>query len=127
LQALDGAADVLDDDRREPLGRLVEQQQARAGAQDPRDREHLLLAAGELRALAAQALLEIGEQLEHLRERHAAGTDLRRQEQVLLDVEAREDAALLGTERDAAAGNAVRRRIYRLDIFVKNRALAPRH
>ena len=32
---------------RQTFGRLVEQQQPRAGAQDPRDRQHLLLAAGE--------------------------------------------------------------------------------
>ena len=48
-------ADLLDDDRREPLGRLVEQQQLRAGAQDAADRQHLLLAAGQLGALAARA------------------------------------------------------------------------
>lgn len=46
LEAADRLADLLDDDRRQPLGRLVEQEQPRAGAQDAGDREHLLLAAG---------------------------------------------------------------------------------
>jgi len=46
LEAADRLADLLDDDRRQPLGRLVEQEQPRAGAQDASDREHLLLAAG---------------------------------------------------------------------------------
>ena len=47
--------DLLDDDRREAFGRLVEQQEPRAGAQDAADRQHLLLAAGQLGALAARA------------------------------------------------------------------------
>src|SRR5262245_52503683 len=38
FQALNGRADLLDDDRREPLVGLVEEEETRAGAQDPRDR-----------------------------------------------------------------------------------------
>src|SRR3954470_10204053 len=34
LERADGAADLLDDDGRKPFGRLIEQQQPRAGAQD---------------------------------------------------------------------------------------------
>src|SRR5438105_4539985 len=37
--------DLLDQDRREPLGRLVEEQEPRAHPEDPGDREHLLLPA----------------------------------------------------------------------------------
>ena len=59
-------ADLLDDHRREALGRLVEQQELGAGAQDAADRQHLLLAARELGALAAEPLVQIGEQLEHV-------------------------------------------------------------
>ena len=51
FERTDGLADLLDDDRRQPFGRLVEQQQAGAGAQNAADRQHLLLAAGEFRAL----------------------------------------------------------------------------
>ena len=95
-------ADLLDDDRRQPLGRLVEQQQPRAGAQDAADRQHLLLAARELGALAAPSRsLRFGKQLEDALERQPARPHLRRQQQVLLDVEAREDAALLRAEGDA--------------------------
>ena len=36
---------LLHQDRRQPLGRLVEQQEARAHPQHPRDGQHLLLAA----------------------------------------------------------------------------------
>src|SRR5262245_55146641 len=42
---------VLDDERREPLRRLVEQKQLRITHQRARDREHLLLAAREETAL----------------------------------------------------------------------------
>ena len=50
--------DLADDHRREALGRLVHHQQARIGEQRARDREHLLLAAGEL---AAAIVLALGE------------------------------------------------------------------
>jgi hypothetical protein len=53
LEHADGLADLLDNDRRKTLGRLVEQEEARARAQNPADREHLLFAAGKLRALAS--------------------------------------------------------------------------
>ena len=102
-------ADLLDDDRREALGRLVEQQQPRAGAQDAADRQHLLLAAGELGALAARAAPRDWETARKCVSRaKPARLDLRRQHQVLLDVEAREDAALLRADRDAGAGDLVR-------------------
>src|SRR6266850_1888701 len=45
LEHADGFADLLDDDRGKPLGRLIEQEEACTGAQDAADREHLLLAA----------------------------------------------------------------------------------
>src|SRR5438067_2077195 len=51
LEPPDGAADLLHDDGRKALGRLVQHQEARSGAQDAADRQHLLLAAGELGAL----------------------------------------------------------------------------
>src|SRR3979411_2692304 len=72
LEPRDGASDLLHDHRREPFGGLVEQQQARAGAQYAPDRQHLLLSAGELGALAAQALPEVRKQLEDLLERKDA-------------------------------------------------------
>jgi hypothetical protein len=47
-QRPEAAPDLLAHQRRQPLGRLVEDQQARLGDQGAADREHLLLAAGEL-------------------------------------------------------------------------------
>src|SRR5690606_425273 len=88
LEAPYGVADLLDDDWRQPLGRLVEQQKPRAGAQDARDGEHLLLAAGQLGALAAQPPAQVGKQVVDLVEPEAARPDHRRQQEVLLDVEA---------------------------------------
>src|SRR5262245_35514411 len=84
LEHADGLSDLLDYDRSQSLGRLVEQEEPRPGAQDATDREHLLLAARQLGALAAQTLLEIGEQLENAIELEAARTHLGRQQQVLL-------------------------------------------
>ena len=48
----------LDDDRRQPLGRLVEQQNLGIEGQRAADRQHLLLAAGELVAHVGGALGE---------------------------------------------------------------------
>src|SRR6185437_15872839 len=39
FQRANGAADLLDNDRRQPFSRLVEQQHARAGAQNAADRQ----------------------------------------------------------------------------------------
>src|SRR5262245_32023300 len=52
LERLYGLPDLLNDDGGKPLGRLVEQQQPGAGAQNATDGKHLLLAAGKLGALA---------------------------------------------------------------------------
>src|SRR5579872_467388 len=51
LERGNGVADLLNDHRRQSLGRLVEQQKPRARAQDAADGEHLLLAAGQFGAL----------------------------------------------------------------------------
>src|SRR5262249_41784257 len=101
LEHPDGLADLLNDDRGKAFGRLVEQEQPGAGAQDAADGEHLLLSARKLGALARQALLEIGEQLENAIELEAARANLGREQHVLLDVEAGEDAAFLRAERNA--------------------------
>ena len=91
-QRLQHLLDLLDDHRSEALGGFVHHQQTRIHQQRPRDRQHLLLAAGQLGALAAETLLQIGEQLEDLIEGHAAAADHRRQQQVFLHVEAGENA-----------------------------------
>src|SRR3546814_17823159 len=73
------------------------------------DRQHLLLAAGRLGALTGAALLEVGEQLVDLLDAEAALAHLRRQHEVLLHREAREDAPLFGAVGDAAAGDGAGR------------------
>src|SRR5205814_526047 len=120
--------DLLDDDRRQPLRRLVEEEQTRARAQDTRDREHLLLAARELRPLAPQALLQVRKQLVDAVDTHPAGPYDGRQEQILFDVEAGEDAALFRAERDSEARDPVRREPDRLPAVERHRAAtAPDH
>src|SRR5271167_4467711 len=76
LQGADGLPDLLDNDGRQPLGRFVEQQQPRAGAQDASDREHLLLAARQFGALAVEPLAQIGKQREDAIKVEAAGAHL---------------------------------------------------
>ena len=53
----------VDDARREPLGGLVEEEDARVGEQRAADRDHLLLAARELVAAVPAPLLQAREQL----------------------------------------------------------------
>src|SRR5262249_14157219 len=103
----DGLADLLDDDRRKTLGRLIEQKEPRARAQDAADGEHLLLAAGKLRALAREALLEIGKELENATEFEPAGPHLGWQQKIFLDVEARKNSAFLWTQRNAESRRPV--------------------
>src|SRR5512145_1338241 len=50
LERPDRAPEGLHDHRGGPLGDLVEEEEARAGPEDPAGGEHLLLAAGEARA-----------------------------------------------------------------------------
>src|SRR5499427_3381077 len=107
LEHSDGLADLLDDDRGKTLGRLIEQKEPRARAQDAADGEHLLLAAGKLRALAREALLEIGKELENATEFEPARAHLGGQHQIFFDIEARKDSPLLGAQRNAQPRNAV--------------------
>src|SRR6202166_2547297 len=120
------ASERLHDHRGEPLGDLVEEQQARADAEDTGHGEHLLLAAGEARPLALPPLQEVREHGVDRLVAHAAGPDLREQGQVLLGREAGEDAALLGTVADAEANDAVGRQIDRLAAVHHDRTSAAR-
>src|SRR5262249_35614508 len=60
LQPADGGPDLLDDDRRQALGGLVEEEQSSAGAEDPADGEHLLLTARELGPLTVEPFPQVG-------------------------------------------------------------------
>ena len=92
-QALQGLQQDLDDDGREPLERLVHEQQRRVAHQRPADGEHLLLAAGDLVAPVAAPLRELRKKIVDALEAPAAWT--RGDGEVLLDRERREDIASL--------------------------------
>ena len=69
LQRGEATPDLGAHQRRQALGRLVEDQQARIGHERAADREHLLLAARQLRAEIALALAQPREQRVHAIER----------------------------------------------------------
>ena len=100
--ALQGKQDVGDDDRREPLERLVEQKDARIEDQRPPDRQHLLLATGERVAGAPSPFAEAGEEPVDALRRPASRP--RHRGQVLLDRKRAEDRPLLRHPADARRG-----------------------
>src|SRR5258708_28038713 len=64
LEAREAAPDLGAHQRRQTLGRFVEDKKARIGHQGAADRQHLLLAAGEKTARGRFALRESGEEIE---------------------------------------------------------------
>ncbi len=105
--AADGGGELLDDDRGQAFERLVEQKQRRIGHQRARDRQHLLLAAGELIAEIAPPLGEAGEQIVDRRQIPAAVA--RGDGEIFLHRQRGKNLALLRHPADAGAGAAVRR------------------
>ena len=101
----DHAEQFLRDQRGEALERLVEQEQPGIEHQRACDRQHLLLAAGELVAHVASTLAQPREQRVDARERPFAGA--RDDGEVLLDGQRREDVALLRHPPQACARAAV--------------------
>ena len=89
----DHAQELLDDQRRQAFQRLVEKQKTRIEHQRAADGEHLLLAAGELRAEIAATLAQTREQLEHARRGPRPGPGYRGE--IFLDRERLPDVALL--------------------------------
>ena len=83
LEQRDDAPHGFDDDRGQPFGDFVEQQQAGSGAQDAGQCQHLLFTPRESRALGGAAVLEVGEHRVDLFQFHAATVQNRRQKQVL--------------------------------------------
>src|SRR6516162_7304550 len=121
LEHADGLADLLDDDRGKTLGRLIEEKEPRARAQDAADGEHLLLAAGKLRALAREALLEIGKELENATEFEPTGPHLGWQQKIFLDVEAGKNSAFLRTQRNAEPRDPVAGQTDELSALIAHR------
>src|SRR6266851_1522530 len=109
LQPVEARPDLLADQRRQALGRLVEDQQLGIGHQRPADRQHLLLAAGELVAHVALALGEPRKKSEGALEGPgiaARRAVRRRRHKVLAHREIGEDLATLGHQPQAKAGDA---------------------
>jgi hypothetical protein len=100
---------LLNEERGEALGRLVEEEQARAHAEDAGDGEHLLLAAGELRAALAAAVFEAWEHGVDTVEAPRLRADGRGEEEVLFDGEASVDATVVRNVAEATAGALVGR------------------
>jgi hypothetical protein len=99
-------AELPHDHRREALHRLVEQHHARVHHQRARDREHLLLAAGEA---VAGARPPRGQCREHLvGPGDGVWSRARDGREVLVHVERRKHAALLRHPADAGARAAPR-------------------
>src|SRR5262249_31624058 len=96
---------LLDQDRREAHRGFVHAQEARAGHQRPRHRQHLLLAARERAAALPLPLAEPGKKLrnplEVLGDALFVGPRERAEHQVLQNGQTREDAARLGNDRDS--------------------------
>src|ERR1700730_8270705 len=91
LQRGDLLAERLDDDGREPFGRLVEQQDTRNAQERARHREHLLLAARKAAPAAPRHLAELGKILEDTPDAPSASA-LGAHEQILRHREVAEDA-----------------------------------
>src|SRR6185436_13402116 len=122
---------VLDDRRREPLRGLVHHHEARVRHERPPDREHLLLAARELRAAVALALGEPREELvdplaRPLAARRRAAGAPRGDPQVLVDGERREEATALRDVADAVPRDLVRLAADELLALEADRALGMR-
>ena len=64
-QLLDGIENLLNDNRRQPQRRFIQQQQARLAHQSATDRQHLLLAAGHGAGALNTAFMQTREQLIH--------------------------------------------------------------
>ncbi len=97
--------DLRDDDRREAFGRLVHDQEPRIEQQRPRDRQHLLLAAGELRAGIVLALGKPRKGVVDPLRRPAAARPALRQPQMLVDAQRSPQPPALRHIADAEPGD----------------------
>src|SRR5919109_3560193 len=127
-EADDQLEDEPDELRREAERRLVEEQELRPGHERPRDRELLLLAAGERGRRQPQALAQDGEELEQpLAAAVVAAVPPgrgRADPQVLGHREPGEDPPALGREADAAADDLLGRQVADLAPVELDRAAA---
>src|SRR5262249_13120645 len=107
--------DFLDDERREPERRLVEQDRLRIRHQGAPDHHHLLLAAREIAGLQPPALLEAREHvvdaIDAVADELAVGAGMPARGQILLDRKVRECARPCEPLDDAPAHHVVRRQL----------------
>ena len=102
---------AIDQHRRQPGGRLVQHQQARAAHQPLRHRQHLLLAAGERAAAIVPLGGDLGEQRQRLLDARgalAARQVVAGQQQVVGDGQLREHAVALDHVRQPGAHGRAR-------------------
>jgi len=114
-QSDERVADLIDELRGQTLGGLIEQQESGIPQQRPPDREHLLLATGQLVPAIGESPRERREQLEHATLVPATRDRSRGEQEVLAHAEVGEDAASLRDQRDAGPGDAMGRRAAQLD------------
>ncbi len=100
--------DLCDDDRREPFGGLVHDQEMRIGHQRTRNRQHLLLAAGELATAIVLALGEARECVVDALDGPGAAPHARDHAQVLVDSERAPQAPPLRHVTDTKPGDLCR-------------------
>ena len=96
--------DLGDDDGRKPLGRLVHDQELRIGEQRAGDRQHLLLAAGELAAAMILALGQSRKGLVDALDRPRPAPQARGKLQMLVDAERAPQPPALRHVADAKPG-----------------------
>ena len=124
LQFAYGCTQHLHDDRRQSFADLVEQQQAGPSAQNTRNRQHLLLPAGEPGAGTVAPLPQVGEHAVNFLHGHTVAGDHRRQQQVFFRAEAGENPAFLRAVTDAEVRNLVGGKCDRLASVDHDRAAA---
>src|SRR3954453_20754486 len=107
-QPLEHAGDVGDERGRESLGRLVDEQYSVVVQERARDRDHLLLAAGQRACALLRALLELGEEL--VDEVVARIRVALCEAEVLRNRETGEDVAVLGDVADRLPDDAMCRK-----------------
>ena len=115
----------LDDDRGEAERELVDEHEARPRDERLREHDHLLLAARERARGEAPAPLQLGEQLERVRDaapRVLPAQRVGRDAQVLLDGEVREELTPLGDDRDTRGADLLGTPAGELDVTERDRA-----
>src|SRR5216683_2488545 len=129
VEAADDAKDLVDQEGRKPEARLVQQQQLGRGHQRATDRQHLLLAAGEIARLGRAPLREPREiAVDHvleLRDAAAVAMHRTRGDEVLVRRQMLEHAPALEHMGDAESDAVGRRQ--RGDVLALEANLAARH